>query len=113
MVVDLLVRWLAVGRVVVYLLVQWAAGFLGGGSPVVVCVLSVSFSVGMVGCEDVCEIFGEFDLLLGLDCGVGHGGEGVGLWWPGEGLVERGVPVIKCKIIIIIIINENIFVNHM
>ena len=41
----------------------------------------LSFPVSMVGCEDVCEIFGEFDLLLGLDCGVG-------LWWPREGLVE-------------------------
>jgi hypothetical protein len=39
----------------------------------------------------------------------------VGLWWPGEGLVERGVLVVKCKIIIIIIIiiNENITINHM
>ena len=37
--------------------------------------------MGMVGCEDVCEISGEFDLLLGLDCRVGHDGEGVGLWW--------------------------------
>jgi hypothetical protein len=58
-----------VGWIVVDLLVQWAAGFLGGGSLVVICVLSVSFPVGMVGCEDVCEIFGECDLLLGLDCG--------------------------------------------
>ena len=47
----------------------------------------MSFPVGMVGYEDVCEIFGGFDLLLGLDCGVGHGGEGVGL-------EERGVPVV-------------------
>jgi hypothetical protein len=41
--------------------------------------------VGMVGCENVCEIFDEFDLLLGLDCGVGHVREGVGLWWSREG----------------------------
>ena len=73
-----------------------------------ICVLSVSFPVGMVGCEDVCEISDEFDLLLGLDCGVGHDGERVGLWWPGKGLGERGAPVIKCKII-----NENISINHM
>ena len=32
--------------------------------------------MGMVGCEDVCKIFGGFDLLLGLDCGVVHSGEG-------------------------------------
>uniref|UniRef100_A0A2N9I1B2 Transmembrane protein n=1 Tax=Fagus sylvatica TaxID=28930 RepID=A0A2N9I1B2_FAGSY len=45
---------------------------------VVICVLSVSFPVGMVGCEDVCEISGECDLLLGLDCGGGwvYGGQG-------------------------------------
>jgi hypothetical protein len=49
--------------------------------------------VCMVGCEDVCEISGGFDLLLGLDCGVGHGGEGVGLWWPGR-IWWRGVPVV-------------------
>ena len=64
--------------------------------------------MGMVGCEDVCEISDGFDLLLGLDCEVG-------LWWPGGGLVERGVPVIKCKIINNNnkIINENISINHM
>ena len=49
MVVDLLVRWLAVGRVVVDLLVQWAAGFLGGGSPVVDC--------------DLCEFSGGYGRL--------------------------------------------------
>jgi hypothetical protein len=54
----------------------------------------VSFLVGMVGCEDVCEISSGFDLLLGLDCRVGNGGEGVVLWWPGEGLVEMGVSVV-------------------
>ena len=37
-----------------------------------------------MGCEDVCEISGGFDLLLGLDCRVGHGGKRVGLWWPGR-----------------------------
>ncbi len=64
--------------------------------------------MGMVGCEDVCEISGECDLLLGLDCGVGHGGEGVGLWWSGEGW-WRGVLIINNNNKI----NENILVNHM
>jgi hypothetical protein len=59
--------------------------------------LSVSFPVGMVGCEDVCEIFGECDLLLGLDCGVGHGGEGVGLWWSGEGWWRRVFRLLNAK----------------
>ena len=49
-----------------------------------ICVLSVSFLVGMVGCEDVSEISDECDLLLGVDCGVGHSVEGVGLWWSRE-----------------------------
>jgi hypothetical protein len=82
----------------------------------VICVLSVSFSVVILSCEDVCEISSEFDLLLGLDCKVGHDGEGAGLWW-GEGLVEKGGPVVKCKIINNNnnnkIINENISINNM
>ena len=73
----------AVGRVVVDLLVQMVAGFwvVGRRLWVVICVLSMSFPVGMLDCEDVYEISNEFDLLLGLDCRVGHDGEGVGLWW--------------------------------
>ena len=100
------------------LLVQLVAGFwvVGRRLWIVICVLSVSFPVAMLGCEDVCEISGEFDLLLELDCRVGHGGEGVDLWW-GEGLVERDGPVVKCKIINNNnnnkIINENISINHM
>ena len=111
MVVDLLVRWLAVGQVVVDLLVQLVTGFwmMGRWLWIVICVLSVSFLVGMLGCEDVCEIFSEFDLPLGLDCKGGHSGERVGLWW-GEGLVERADPVFKCKMQNNNkIINENIF----
>ena len=76
----------------------------------------LSFPVSMVGGEDVCEIFGGFDLLLGLDCGVGHSGEGVGLWWLREGLVEGCSGLFLRKNnnkIIIIIINENITINHM
>uniref|UniRef100_A0A2N9E1L0 Uncharacterized protein n=1 Tax=Fagus sylvatica TaxID=28930 RepID=A0A2N9E1L0_FAGSY len=47
-VVDLLVRRHSMGWVVVDLLVQWAASFLGGGSPVVGCDLCVvcEFSSG-------------------------------------------------------------------
>ena len=48
-VVDLLVRRLSVGWVVVDLLVQWAASFLGGGSPVVDC--------------DLCEFSGGYGRL--------------------------------------------------
>ncbi len=95
-------------------------GFAGaiahGGSPifwvvghqlwVIICVLFVSFPMGMVCYEDVCEFSGEFYLHLGLDCRVGHDGERVGLWWLGERLVEMGVLVVKCKLIIIIIINK-------
>jgi hypothetical protein len=117
MVVDLLVRWVAVGWVVVDLLVQMVASFwvVGRRLWVMIYVLSVSFPVGILGCEDVCEISDEFDLLLGLDCRVGHDEERVGLWW-GEGLVERGGPVVKCKIINNNnnnkIINENISIHH-
>ena len=39
--------------------------------------------MGMVGCEDVCKFSDGFDLLLGLDYGVG-------MWWP-KGLWWRGV----------------------
>jgi hypothetical protein len=63
----------------------------------VICVLSVSFLVGMVGCEDVCEISSECDLLLGLDCGVGHGGKGLGLWWSGEGWWRRVFRLLNAK----------------
>ena len=42
--------------------------------------------MGMVGCEDVCEISDGFDLLLGLDCEVG-------LWWPGR-IWWRDAPVV-------------------
>jgi hypothetical protein len=56
--------------------------------------------MGMVGCEDVCKFFDGFDLLLGLDCGVGHSGEGGGYVVAKGGLVERGVLVVKCKLII-------------
>uniref|UniRef100_A0A2N9F2V3 Uncharacterized protein n=1 Tax=Fagus sylvatica TaxID=28930 RepID=A0A2N9F2V3_FAGSY len=78
---------------------QLVAGFwvVGRRLWVVICVLSVSFPVGMLGCEDVCEISGEFDLLLGLDCRVGHGGEGVDLWW-GEGTTARAKPKLKIEI---------------
>ena len=51
-VVDLLVRRLSVGWIVVDLLLQWAAGFLGGGSPVVGCDLCV-----------VCEFSGGYGRL--------------------------------------------------
>jgi hypothetical protein len=46
---GLLVRRLSVGWIVVDFLVQWAAGFLGGGSPVVGCDLCV-----------VCEFSGGY-----------------------------------------------------
>jgi hypothetical protein len=94
MVVDC---WCGDSRWVGLLWICWCSGPLvfwvvGRRLWVVICVLSVSFPVGMVGCEDVFEISGECDLLLGLDCG---GGSMV----VRGGLVERGVPVIKCKII--------------